>query len=84
MTTKRRTAIFLTRLGERAMCFNRRQIEDQRRQAAEKVAVERRAVKLGLRLAVNLTSASPPIATKTRISIHVADTPPSLIAQFTS
>jgi hypothetical protein len=52
MTTKRRTAIFLTRLGdrahERAMCFNRRQMEDQRRQAAEKVAVERRAVKLGL------------------------------------
>jgi len=54
MTTKRRTAIFLTKLGDRghepAMCFNRRQMEDQRRQAAEKVAVEWRAVKLGLPL----------------------------------
>jgi hypothetical protein len=30
------------------MGFNRRQMEDRRRQAAEKVAVERRAVKLGL------------------------------------
>jgi hypothetical protein len=58
MTTKRRTAIFLTKLGdrdrERAMCFNRRQMEDQmedqRRQAAKKVAVERRAVKFELRL----------------------------------
>jgi hypothetical protein len=54
MTTKRRTAIFLTKLGardhERAMYFNHREMEDQRRQAAEKVAVEGRAVKLGLRL----------------------------------
>jgi hypothetical protein len=53
MTTKRRTAIFLTKLGdrdhERAMFFNRRQMEDQRRQAAEKVAVEQRPVKFGLR-----------------------------------